>query len=136
MSAAVIELIVITIWFRFFANMTSHVVGYPRMGPKRELKFALESFWDKKSSAADLEKVAKDLRCSIWNQMSSAGISFIPSNTFSYYDHMLDTTALVGAVPPRYEWAGGEIDFDTFFAMTRGNAKQPAMEMTKWFDTN
>ena len=116
--------------------MTSHVVGYPRMGPKRELKFALESFWDKKSSAADLEKVAKDLRCSIWNQMSSAGISFIPSNTFSYYDHMLDTTALVGAVPPRYEWTGGEIDFNTFFAMARGNAKQPAMEMTKWFDTN
>ncbi|MCO5607402.1 hypothetical protein L7F22_061598 [Adiantum nelumboides] len=120
----------------FEANMASHVVGYPRMGPKRELKFALESFWDKKSSASDLEKVAKDLRCSIWKQMSSAGISYIPSNTFSYYDQVLDTTALVGAVPSRYEWTGGEIGFDVYFSMARGNAKNPAMEMTKWFDTN
>ncbi|KAI5081562.1 hypothetical protein GOP47_0002153 [Adiantum capillus-veneris] len=116
--------------------MASHVVGYPRMGPKRELKFALESFWDKKSSASDLEKVAKDLRCSIWKQMSNAGISYIPSNTFSYYDQVLDTTALVGAVPPRYEWTGGEIGFDVYFSMARGNTKSPAMEMTKWFDTN
>ncbi|KAH7416260.1 hypothetical protein KP509_14G083200 [Ceratopteris richardii] len=116
--------------------MASHVVGYPRMGPKRELKFALESFWDKKSSASDLEKVAKDLRCSIWQQMSNAGIKYIPSNTFSYYDQVLDTTALVGAVPSRYGWAGGEIGFDVYFSMARGNATCPAMEMTKWFDTN
>ncbi|XP_068652456.1 5-methyltetrahydropteroyltriglutamate--homocysteine methyltransferase 1-like [Aristolochia californica] len=116
--------------------MASHVVGYPRMGPKRELKFALESFWDGKSSAEDLKKVTADLRSSIWKQMAGAGIKYIPSNTFSYYDQVLDTTAMLGAVPPRYGWAGGEIGFDTYFSMARGNASLPAMEMTKWFDTN
>ncbi|KAI3900676.1 hypothetical protein MKW92_025554 [Papaver armeniacum] len=116
--------------------MASHIVGYPRMGPKRELKFALESFWDKKTTAEDLEKVATDLRASIWKQMAGAGIKYIPSNTFSYYDHMLDTTAMLGAVPSRYNWTGGEIGFDTYFSMARGNATLPAMEMTKWFDTN
>lgn len=116
--------------------MASHIVGYPRMGPKRELKFALESFWDGKSNAEDLQKVSADLRCSIWKQMSDAGIKHIPSNTFSHYDQVLDTTALLGAVPPRYGWNGGEIGFDTYFSMARGNASVPAMEMTKWFDTN
>ncbi|KAK7271098.1 hypothetical protein RJT34_26718 [Clitoria ternatea] len=116
--------------------MASHIVGYPRMGPKRELKFALESFWDGKSSAEDLQKVACDLRASIWKQMTSAGIKYIPSNTFSYYDQVLDTTAMLGAVPSRYGWNGGEIGFDTYFSMARGNASVPAMEMTKWFDTN
>jgi 5-methyltetrahydropteroyltriglutamate--homocysteine methyltransferase len=106
------------------------------MGPKRELKFALESFWDGKSSAEDLEKVATDLRASIWKQMSEAGIKYIPSNTFSYYDQVLDTTAMLGAVPERYSWTGGEIGLSTYFSMARGNAAVPAMEMTKWFDTN
>ncbi|OIT20063.1 5-methyltetrahydropteroyltriglutamate--homocysteine methyltransferase 1 [Nicotiana attenuata] len=119
-----------------FRTMASHVVGYPRMGPKRELKFALESFWDGKSSSEDLEKVAADLRSSIWKQMAEAGIKYIPSNTFSYYDQVLDTTAMLGAVPPRYSWKGGEIGFDVYFPMARGNASVPAMEMTKWFDTN
>ncbi|XP_008778395.1 5-methyltetrahydropteroyltriglutamate--homocysteine methyltransferase 1-like [Phoenix dactylifera] len=116
--------------------MASHIVGYPRMGPKRELKFALESFWDGKSSAQDLQKVAADLRCSIWKQMAGAGIKYIPSNTFSYYDQVLDTSAMLGAVPDRYGWNGEEIGFDTYFSMARGNASVPAMEMTKWFDTN
>ncbi|KDP42919.1 hypothetical protein JCGZ_23861 [Jatropha curcas] len=116
--------------------MASHIVGYPRMGPKRELKFALESFWDGKSSAEELQKVAADLRSSIWKQMADSDIKFIPSNTFSYYDQVLDTTAMLGAVPPRYGWNGGEIGFDVYFSMARGNASVPAMEMTKWFDTN
>ncbi|KAI3925368.1 hypothetical protein C5167_045714 [Papaver somniferum] len=116
--------------------MASHIVGYPRMGPKRELKFALESFWDGKSTAEDLQKVAADLRCSIWKQMADAGTKYIPSNTFAYYDQVLDTTAMVGAVPARYNWNGGEIGFDTYFSMARGNATIGAMEMTKWFDTN
>ncbi|KAL5765350.1 hypothetical protein ACOSP7_015967 [Xanthoceras sorbifolium] len=119
-----------------FRTMASHVVGYPRMGPKRELKFALESFWDGKNSADELQKVSADLRSSIWKQMAGAGIKYIPSNTFSYYDQVLDTTAMLGAVPPRYSWDGGEIGFDVYFSMARGNASVPAMEMTKWFDTN
>ncbi|XP_044506946.1 5-methyltetrahydropteroyltriglutamate--homocysteine methyltransferase-like [Mangifera indica] len=125
-----------TFSFRSITAMASHIVGYPRMGPKRELKFALESFWDRKSTADDLQKVAADLRSSVWKQMADAGIKFIPSNTFSYYDHMLDTTAMLGAVPSRYNWNGGEIGFDVYFSMARGNASVPAMEMTKWFDTN
>ncbi|KAK6926457.1 Cobalamin-independent methionine synthase MetE, C-terminal/archaeal, partial [Dillenia turbinata] len=68
--------------------------------------------------------------------MADAGIEYIPSNTFSYHDQVLDTTAVLGAVPPRYGWTGGEIGFDTYFSMARGNASIPAMEMTKWFDTN
>lgn len=116
--------------------MSCHIVGYPRVGPKRELKFALESFWDGKSSAEELQKVAADLRVSIWKQMADAGIKYIPSNTFSFYDQVLDTTAMLGAVPSRYGWRGGEIGLDIYFSMARGNASVPAMEMTKWFDTN
>uniref|UniRef100_A0A5B6ZN28 5-methyltetrahydropteroyltriglutamate--homocysteine S-methyltransferase n=1 Tax=Davidia involucrata TaxID=16924 RepID=A0A5B6ZN28_DAVIN len=126
-------------FFRFnfhIRTMASHIVGYPRMGPKRELKFSLESFWDGKSSAEELQKVAADLRSSIWKQMADTGIKYVPSNTFSYYDQVLDTTAMLGAVPPRYGWNGGEIGFDVYFSMARGNATFPAMEMTKWFDTN
>ncbi|GAY39978.1 hypothetical protein CUMW_048510 [Citrus unshiu] len=113
--------------------MASHIVGYPRMGPERELKFALESFWDGKSSAEDLQKVSTDLRSSIWKQMSEAGIKYIPSNTFSYYDQVLDTTAMLGAVPPRFNWNGGEIGFDVYFSMARGNVSVPAMEMKSHF---
>ncbi|KAK8604993.1 hypothetical protein V6N13_082454 [Hibiscus sabdariffa] len=116
--------------------MTSHIVGYPRIGPKSELKFALESFWEGKSKAEDLKQVGADIRTSIWKQMAEVGIKFIPSNTFSYYDHVLDTTAMLGAVPPRYGWNGGEVGFDVYFSMARGNDSVPAMEMTKWFDTN
>ncbi|KAL7127030.1 hypothetical protein ABFS83_14G226700 [Erythranthe nasuta] len=127
----------IPVRFRFhIRSMASHVVGYPRIGPKRELKFALESFWDGKSNAEELHKVASDLRVSIWKQMADAGIKYIPSNTFSYYDQVLDTTAMLGAVPSRYGWSGGDIGFDVYFSMARGNASVPAMEMTKWFDTN
>lgn len=123
--------------FKFrIRSMSSHIVGYPRVGPKRELKFALESFWDGKSSAEELQKVAADLRVSIWKQMADAGIKYIPSNTFSLYDQVLDTTAMLGAVPARYGWRGGEIGLDIYFSMARGNASVPAMEMTKWFDTN
>ncbi|XWS71358.1 hypothetical protein CRYUN_Cryun03dG0131800 [Craigia yunnanensis] len=68
--------------------------------------------------------------------MAEAGIKYIPSNTFSYYDQVLDNTSMLGAAPPRYGWNGGEIGFDVYFSMARGNASMPAMEMTKWFDTN
>ncbi|KAJ0454633.1 putative cobalamin-independent methionine synthase MetE, UROD/MetE-like superfamily [Helianthus annuus] len=71
-------------------------------GPQERAEIALESFWDGKSTAEDLQKVAADLRSSIWKQMSDAGIKYISSNTFSYYDQVLDTTAMLGAVPARY----------------------------------
>lgn len=115
---------------------TSHIVGYSRIGAKRELKFAQEAYWNKKTSAADLEKTGKELRLALWKQLKDQGLDLIPSNTFTFYDHLLDATCMVGALPERYGWKKGEVDLDTFFAMARGNAEQPAMEMTKWFDTN
>lgn len=102
----------------------------------RESSSLLESFWEGKSSDADLEALAKDLRASIWKQMANAGITLIPSNILSYYDQVLETTGLVGAVPPLYGWTRGDIGLDVYFSTARGNATKPAMEMTKCFDTN
>jgi 5-methyltetrahydropteroyltriglutamate--homocysteine methyltransferase len=118
----------------------SNVSGFPRIGPARELKFATESFWRGESSEADLQQVARDIRIANWKRMSDAGIDLIPSNDFSFYDQVLDTIALVGAIPERYGWEGGEIGLEDYFAMARGRQADgvdvTAMEMTKWFDTN
>jgi 5-methyltetrahydropteroyltriglutamate--homocysteine methyltransferase len=112
-------------------------LGFPRIGAKRELKKALESYWAKEITQDDLSKVGAELRSIHWQLQKEAGIDHIPSNDFTYYDHVLDMATTVGAVPERYGWSGtGEVDLDTFFAMARGNAKTGAMEMTKWFDTN
>ncbi len=119
---------------------TSANLGYPRIGRNRELKKALESYWSGESKRSALEKTASDLRRAAWQRQSDSGIDQIPSNTFSFYDHVLDTAAMVGAVPLRYEWPGGQVDLDTYFAMARGTQSGgrdvTAMEMTKWFDTN
>jgi len=118
----------------------SNISGFPRIGRNRELKFATEGYWAGKVSAEELAKAAKDIRVENWRLMQDAGIDLIPSNDFSYYDQVLDTIALVGAVPERYGWSGGQVDLDTYFAMARGrqtdDVDATAMEMTKWFDTN
>jgi 5-methyltetrahydropteroyltriglutamate--homocysteine methyltransferase len=111
-------------------------LGFPRIGAKRELKKAQESYWEKEISLEDLNKVGTELRARHWELQKDAGIDHIPSNDFTMYDHVLSTCAMVGAVPERYEWKSDKVDLDTFFAMARGNAKVGAMEMTKWFDTN
>jgi 5-methyltetrahydropteroyltriglutamate--homocysteine methyltransferase len=80
--------------------------------------------------------VAREIRRTGWERQRDTGIDPIPSNDFSFYDQVLDTTALVGAVPPRFGHAGGVVDLDTYFAMARGRQDATAMEMTKWFDTN
>lgn len=116
--------------------VTAGNLGFPRIGLKRELKFALESFWAGKSSADDLERVALDLRRRHWRIQADAGLDHVPSNDFSLYDHVLDAAALVGAVPDRFRYDGGPVDLATYFAMARGTAGAHAMEMTKWFDTN
>eukprot|EP00271_Cylindrocystis_brebissonii_P001329 TRINITY_DN11608_c0_g1_i1.p1 TRINITY_DN11608_c0_g1~~TRINITY_DN11608_c0_g1_i1.p1 ORF type:complete len:774 (-),score=176.95 TRINITY_DN11608_c0_g1_i1:728-3049(-) len=116
--------------------MSSHISGYPRIGTKRELKFALEAYWEDKSKIHELQGVARTVREGVWQKMSDLHVTFIPSNGFSFYDQVLDTIAMVGAVPERYGWTGSEVGLDTYFAMARGNAEQRAMEMTKWFDTN
>jgi 5-methyltetrahydropteroyltriglutamate--homocysteine methyltransferase len=115
-------------------------LGYPRMGLNRELKKALEAFWAGTIPADALERTAKELRRLNWSSMKAAGIDQIPSNDFSLYDHMLDTTVLVGAVPGRYLQIGEPLT--RYFAMARGlqsageRLDLPALEMTKWFDTN
>lgn len=118
----------------------SNNLGYPRVGVQRELKKANEAYWAGKLSQADLLKTAATLRATHWTLQRDAGIDLIPSNDFSFYDHVLDTACLVGAVPARYGWTGGPVGLDTYFAMARGSQTAsldaPAMEMTKWFDTN
>jgi 5-methyltetrahydropteroyltriglutamate--homocysteine methyltransferase len=118
----------------------SNVSGFPRIGRNRELKFATEGYWRGETSAEELATVAKAIRVENWQLMQDAGIDLIPSNDFSYYDQVLDTIALIGAVPERYGWGGGQVDLDTYFAMARGRQADgvdaTAMEMTKWFDTN
>ncbi|HET8625878.1 MAG TPA: 5-methyltetrahydropteroyltriglutamate--homocysteine S-methyltransferase [Thermomicrobiales bacterium] len=115
-------------------------LGYPRIGARRELKRALEGYWQGKVGADDLRARAAAIRAANWAAQRDAGIDLIPANDFSLYDHVLDTIALVGAVPPRYGWDGGAVDLDLYFALARGeqDARRdvPALEMTKWFDTN
>ncbi len=115
-------------------------LGYPRIGPDRELKRATEAHWKGQLEATDLLSRASQLRRNAWEIQREAGIDLIPCNDFSFYDHVLDTAALVGAVPARYGWKGGQVDRDTYFAMARGVQREGldvgAMEMTKWFDTN
>ncbi len=114
-------------------------LGFPRIGPGRELKWALERFWSGKISAADLEKRAAEIRRLSWTTMRSAGIELIPSNDFSLYDHVLDAAVAVGAIPARYQAISDRRA--RYFAMARGlqaadGTDIPALEMTKWFDTN
>ncbi|MCC7119093.1 MAG: 5-methyltetrahydropteroyltriglutamate--homocysteine S-methyltransferase [Anaerolineales bacterium] len=115
-------------------------LGYPRLGAKRELKWALESYWAGKTKAADLLQTAKALRLEHWKLQQTAGIDVIPSNDFSLYDHVLDTTMMIGAIPARYAKLEKPTDLDLYFAMARGTQQGAtnfaAMEMTKWFDTN
>ncbi|MDZ3831239.1 MAG: 5-methyltetrahydropteroyltriglutamate--homocysteine S-methyltransferase [Sphingopyxis sp.] len=128
-------------------------LGFPRIGLRRELKFALESYWAGKSTLADLDAAASGLRVAHWARQKALGADILPSNDFSLYDHVLDTSALIGAVPARYDWDGETVDAGTYFAMARGTQGHPgggdaghagcghshdttAQEMTKWFDTN
>ena len=115
-------------------------IGYPRIGPKRELKKALEQFWKGEIQEQDLHTVAKNLRKQNWQTQKSAGVDLISSNDFSFYDQVLDAICLLGAVPKRYKWDGQEVNLTTYFAMARGSQTAdldvPALEMTKWFDTN
>jgi len=118
----------------------AHNLGFPPLGAARELKRATEGYWSGKTSRADLLATAAGLRARHWTLQRDAGLDLVPVNDFSLYDRMLDAGALVGAVPARYGWSGGDVDLDTYFAMARGvqgkGRDVVAMEMTKWFDTN
>nr|MCH9743146.1 5-methyltetrahydropteroyltriglutamate--homocysteine S-methyltransferase [Pseudomonadota bacterium] len=114
--------------------MYSHILGFPRIGAMRELKFALEAFWSNKQSSEQLYKVAQQIRLTNWQAQKNAGLSFITVGDFAYYDQMLNHTQLFGAVPPRF--AKITESLAQYFAMARGTDVAHAMEMTKWFDTN
>src|SRR5258708_31247425 len=92
-------------------------LGYPRIGSKRELKQALEQFWSGKRSETELLEQAATLRRQHWQLQQQLGLTHIPSNDFSLYDHVLDTIAMVGAVPKRYHWNGPHVDWRTYFVM-------------------
>lgn len=109
-------------------------LGFPRIGLHRELKQALEAYWKGALDTAALHATARQLRARHWQLQRDAGIEIIPSNDFSFYDHMLDMTATLGAAPPRF--TGITDPTALYFAMARGTTAAPAMEMTKWFDTN
>jgi 5-methyltetrahydropteroyltriglutamate--homocysteine methyltransferase len=114
-------------------------LGFPRIGARRELKAALEQFWAGTCSEAELQATALDLRARHWRLQVGAGISHVPSGDFSLYDHVLDTACMVGAIPPGYGWSDGPVSLATYFALARGAREThgaPALEMTKWFDTN
>jgi 5-methyltetrahydropteroyltriglutamate--homocysteine methyltransferase len=115
------------------------IPGYPRIGKHRELKRALEAYWAGKLSAGQLEQTAGEIRRADWATQREAGLDVIPVNDFSLYDNVLDAAVLVGAIPSRFGWHGERVDLDTRFALARGRVGQdgaPALELTKWFDTN
>jgi len=113
---------------------TATVTGSPRIGPKRELKRATEGYWAGRTSRSELESVAATLRRDTWAGLAAAGLDSVPVNTFSYYDQMLDTAVMLGALPARA--ARVSDDLDRYFAAARGNDEVAPLEMTKWFDTN
>jgi 5-methyltetrahydropteroyltriglutamate--homocysteine methyltransferase len=123
--------------------MQTHILGYPRIGSQRELKKASEQYWAGKLPADQLMSVGKSIRLHNWTLQKNAGIDLIPTGDFSFYDQVLDTSLMVGAIPQRYHTLMDQKqlpDIDLLFAMARGYQKDDyditAMEMTKWFDTN
>ena len=123
--------------------MLTNNLGYPRIGSQRELKKACESYWSGKSSLKTLLQVGRNIRRENWELQKENGIDLIPSNDFSFYDHVLDMSMMVNAIPSRYHDVilnSSNVELDLYFAMARGYQKNgldiTAMEMTKWFDTN
>lgn len=115
---------------------TFHLAGYPRVGAKRELKFAVEAFWKGNQSESELRQVAADIRQQNWATQISAGADLLPVGDFSFYDHVLDTVCALGAIPARFGFDPADLSLNQYFQLARGNENQVAMEMTKWFDTN
>lgn len=118
------------------AGARATVYGYPRQGPDRELKKAIEGYWKGRVGADALRETAAQLRRANWQQLADAGIHEVPTGDFSYYDHVLDTSVMVGAIPARHRAAVEADTLDGYFAMARGTQDVAPLEMTKWFDTN
>ncbi|WP_293786592.1 5-methyltetrahydropteroyltriglutamate--homocysteine S-methyltransferase [uncultured Pedobacter sp.] len=123
--------------------MLTQNLGYPRIGSQRELKKICENYWADKTGYKNVLQVGKNIRHENWKLQKETGIDVIPSNDFSFYDHVLDHSLTFGAIPKRYNEVilkKGNEELDLYFAMARGYQKEGldvvAMEMTKWFDTN
>src|SRR6267143_1768451 len=114
----------------------AHILGFPRIGAKRELKAALESFWRGELPESELLKVGRDRRCKHWQWQRDAGLDFVTVGDFAWYDSVLQTLAHLGCVPGRFGFDPRALTLPQYFTLARGDANHPAMEMTKWFDTN
>ncbi|SFN39241.1 methionine synthase (B12-independent) [Formivibrio citricus] len=114
----------------------AHVLGFPRIGRRRELKFALESFWRGEIDEAELRAVGGQLRKEAWSWQKQAGLDFVTVGDFAWYDHLLNWAATLGCLPSRFGFDAQALGLPQYFELARGNAAQPALEMTKWFDTN
>lgn len=117
----------------------AHILGFPRVGAQRELKFALEKYWQGEIDQAKLRSIAKAVEEDGWR--AQADLDLLTVGDFTFYDHILDTSVLLGVIPPRFNHPNGEkVSLDTLFRIARGRAPSgedaPASEMTKWFDTN
>jgi 5-methyltetrahydropteroyltriglutamate--homocysteine methyltransferase len=116
--------------------VSTHILGYPRIGERRELKFALEAFWRGESDDAGLRRAGAALRTRRTRLQVAAGLRFVTAGDFSYYDHVLDHAVLLGCLPRRFGFDARELTLHEYFVLARGDAARPALEMTKWFDTN
>ena len=115
---------------------TFHLAGFPRVGAKRELKFAQERYWRGEIAEADLLDIAKRLRELNWQHQAKANADFVAVADFTLYDHILDLQVATGAIPARFCFDSQNLTLDQYFQLARGNKTQFAIEMTKWFDTN
>ena len=118
--------------------MQTHILGFPSIGQRRELKQALESYWKGELAAESLLETGAELKKRHWQIQRDAGLDYVTTGDFSLYDRMLDVTCMLGAVPPRFEACRGDAPLDGYFSLARGDVRRniPALEMTKWFDTN
>ncbi|WP_428944439.1 5-methyltetrahydropteroyltriglutamate--homocysteine S-methyltransferase [Pantoea sp. FN060301] len=121
-------------------TILNHTLGFPRVGLRRELKKAQESYWAGNSTQEALLAVGRELRARHWQQQKQAGVDLLPVGDFAWYDHVLTTSLLLGNIPARHQNKDGSVDLDTLFRLGRGRAPtgEPAAaaEMTKWFNTN
>ncbi|HTD07218.1 5-methyltetrahydropteroyltriglutamate--homocysteine S-methyltransferase [Undibacterium sp.] len=115
---------------------SAHILGFPRIGAQRELKFAQEAFWRGDLSEAALRDVGADLRARHWALQKQAGLDMVSVGDFAWYDQVLNTLALLGGLPTRFGFDPKGLSLSEYFTLARGNAQHFAMEMTKWFDTN
>ncbi|VVE73979.1 5-methyltetrahydropteroyltriglutamate--homocysteine S-methyltransferase [Pandoraea captiosa] len=117
----------------------AHVLGLPRIGAQRELKFAVEAFWRSPMTSRDeaaLQDTGRDIRAANRRAQRDAGLDWITVGDFHWYDQVLSTLALVGGFPERFGFAADALTLADYFTAARGDARHSAMEMTKWFDTN